>query len=187
MTKTELRKLKYGLVRNQTADPGEARKARDYSWKRIEQLYGIQETQTKERLKPLPKTIPKYLDQTASYREHLYATDNIDRFKLKTFKTSRTQREKLWEEWSKKSDNKMPLKVKTLGQQINRSQKFENPSKPGFFKQPYDLNAGFGFYVVYRAFVDGISIEQAKQTITKLDAFDGDKYEYEVKNGKKTK
>jgi len=188
MTKAELRKLKYNLVRNQTADPSEARKARDYSWKRIETMYGIQQTTQKERLKPLPKTIPAYLDQTSSYREHLYATDSIDRFKLKTLKTTKTQREKLWSEWSVKEDKKMPLKVKTLAQQINRSTKFEDPKNKGYFKNPYDINAGYGFAVVFYAFIDGISIEEAKFRITKMDAFDGDRYQYEVKtNGKKRK
>ena len=165
MTKKQGRELKYAYVRNYTMDAQLARRARDWSWKRIENELGIEKVEERPRLKPIPKRVDTYLDRTRGYREFLEKENKIQEFRF-TLKQSKKDRIATWVKFSKR-DGKLPDEFENLAQKLNK-------------QRGYDINDAYGFAVIHYSFTEDKSIA-AVETLMTRDKFDGDLYVYNMK------
>ena len=161
--KTDNRKLKYSYVRNYTLDAELAQKARDWSWKKIENELGLQKVDTKPRLKPIPKRVDTYLNRTEKYREYLQQNNKIDQYRF-AVKQSASQRKATWTRFSEKDAKDMPQELNELANQIN-------------IKNGFDPNDSYGFAVVFYSFIQDKRIDEIELLMVK-DRFDGDIYRF---------
>lgn len=163
---TEQRKLKYALVRNYTLDASLANKARDWSWLKINNELGLVKTDIKPRLKPIPKNVKTYINNTKDYREFLEDSNKLEKYKF-TLKQSKKERNASWTRFSEKEEKEMPKEFKQLSQKIN-------------IQRGYDPNDSYGFAVIFYAFTLDKSIEEIEALMVR-DKFDGDIYRFNAK------
>jgi hypothetical protein len=153
LTRQEKRAINYAIVRNITGDVKQARQARDWSLKRIKETYGVTE---------IPKKVPR-----------LIPIEEVKRSKAKPPitlpKTTESDRKDTWRSWAKGDGDvsKFPFVIRRLVKDINR-------------RQGFDDYAGYGFAVLWHAFVldNSLTAETLlfyEQNLTP-DKHDGDIY-----------
>jgi hypothetical protein len=173
----EIRKRNYALVRNITGDAKLAERARDWSIKRIKETYvGITEIPTKpprlipiKTLKPPKRKISRDLPITDESTTGIVS-------KKATYDT----RKEVWSVWAKGDgkESKFPYRIRRLAKQINQRQ--YNPKDKKSEQRPFDDYAGYGFAVVWHAYVVAGDISPKtllfyEQQLTP-DLHDGDMY-----------
>jgi hypothetical protein len=190
-TRLELLKIRYAVVRNATGDTALARKASQWSNKRIEREFGVSVRKTE--LRPVEDTKRqqrKYLN----YKRYVelgfepkeakkLKTKRPERIKDITLKTkiktygkkTMDDRKEQWREWCKTKDengkNAIPPQLKELATRINNI---------ALDRYASDDNARYGYAVVYYAYVRQMSIEDVMDVI-RPERFSGDIYRYNKK------
>lgn len=164
--KQQNRKLKYSYIRNYTMDAELAQKARDWSWKKIENELGLKKVDERPRLKPIPRRVDTYLNRTEKYREYLKDEKKIDQFRFAVKQTA-NQRKQTWIRFSEKDAKDMPKELNELAEQIN-------------MKNGFDPNESYGFAVVFYSFTQDKRIDEIEALMVK-DRFDGDIYRFNQK------
>lgn len=157
------REIKYAYVRNYTLDATLARRARDWSWKRIEIELGLEKIEQRPRLRPIPKRVDTFLKRTESYREFLEKENKIEQYSF-TVKQTKKDRVETWVKFSKQ--DKLPPEFESLAQKINK-------------QRGYDITDAYGFAVIHYSFTEKKSIQAVEALMTR-DKFDGDIYVYNM-------
>jgi hypothetical protein len=181
MNRAELYKLRYRVIRNKTGNVQLARKLRSWSNERIYEEYGIK-IPSKPRKVPELKVVSekkkkRVQNEIIRYRLALsegYTPKGAREVKRKGFKRlikpntnsildeyflgDRKDRKRQWAEWSKSNRKTMPTDVDVLAQKINRSEKDIQGNK-------FDLNAHYGYLVVYYAFILNKPIEEVRKDV----------------------
>lgn len=144
------RRIKYALIRNITGDDLLAKKDRDLGWVKLKEKYGITDKPTQP-----PKLIP--IKEFKKRKAIILPRNTVD------------DRKQTWKEWAKGDGD-----VSNFPFQIRRLAKFINK------KNGFDDYAGYGFAVVWHAFVldnslDGAALQFYEQNLIP-DKHDGDIY-----------
>jgi len=194
------RKIKYRAVRNATYDPAEARRAREWSVETIESYYGIKVPKSLPKLRKLPAEDQRRrrLERAAQLRlekYHFMVAQGIPRGVAMNYRNAswvviydlvdsyyeeddapdkewdipdipeKKAREN-WNKWSaaaSKGKDEFPEWVKTIAGDINEN-------------EGLDRNARYGYACVWTAYVLGIDIQVAIDTLGP-DDYAGNFYE----------
>lgn len=191
------RQIKYRAVRNATYDPVEARRAREWSVERIERYYGIRVPKTLPKLKPIPRSethykrlrsaallrlrkyhymraygIPAHIARkfkNLSWKDiYFYIEDNEydEEPEWEVPKEPEKTARKKWNKWSQAAalgKDEFPDWVKDMAAWING-------------EEGLDENARYGYAVVWSAYVLGVDVEIARDTLAP-DDYAGNFYE----------
>lgn len=191
------RQIKYRAIRNATYDPAEARRAREWSVDRIEQYYGIRVPKRLPKLRPIPRSESHYRRLRAAALLRLrkyhylraYGIPSRIARKLKNLSWQdiysyiedqeydeepkwevpdepEQRARKKWNKWSQaaaEGRDEFPDWVKDMAAWING-------------EEGLDENARYGYAVVWSAYVLGVDVETARQTLAP-DDYAGNFYE----------
>ena len=189
MTRLELLRIRYAVVRNVTGDSTLDRKASQWSNERIQREFGV--VVRKAPLRPVAKT--KTAQRTYRYyKQYLelgYTPEVARKLKnkkplpiqiVKSFskevpskfnKTTKQDRKDQWSTWvktiNKNGKNAIPTEFKQYAAAINKFALSEFAS---------DDNARYGYAVMYYAYVNQMSIEEVMDVL-RPERFDGDIYQ----------
>lgn len=194
MTRSELRRLKYALVRNKFQNAEIANAARDYSWERLFYDYGIKRPKTAqvpdlryispERQAYYDRKLRKFNKATAAGLDPETA-DVLTQYSFKSIDENILYREELtkghgsrgnkkqsridmWSKWSRSNQRHMPPELRRLAAKFNRA--------PDGLGVRFDDNSRYGYAVAYYMFVEGRSYDEIHATILKPERFDPDAY-----------
>lgn len=206
LTQKEKEKIRYRAIRNAFMDRDIAEKYKKRSDERIYKELGIKIPKTLQELKPLPKTKssksyykrkldkitysleiglkPKRAKKLAKYsKSRIKATRDYVKEMRQTY--SKESRKELWKNWTKEGKakfssnegrrvfyNNLPPELYKLAQDINRN----TQNREG----KIDINAKYGFAVVYYMFIEGETEEHIRARY-KVDDYDGDRYREIIK------
>ena len=185
MTRAEIKKRNYALIRNTYMRPDLAKSAQGWSDKRLYDELGIKVTKRTPKLKPVKASSKNYYNR--KLEKFLYARgqglDPFDAKKLtpysnkkiastsrykeiKTKKFTASNKEKridMWAKWSENDNRDMPPEIKKFAIEINRNTKIR--------KRTLDDTDSYGYVVAYYIFVENQNEEIVKETV-KPDPFD---------------
>lgn len=185
MTRAEIKKRNYALIRNTYMRPDLAKSAQGWSDKRLYDELGIKVTKSTPKLKKVKASSKNYYNR--KLEKFLYARgqglDPIDAKKLTPYsnkKIASTSRYKeikskkftagnkqkridMWAKWSENDNRDMPPEIKKFAIEINRETKIR--------KRTLDDTDSYGYVVAYYIFVENQNEDIVKETV-RPDPFD---------------
>ena len=197
LTRAERYKKNYDAIRNKTADPKLARKARTWSDKKIYEELGVKIPKKAPRLKPLPrdkKDLHKLQTRkTRLLKKYIYGrsigltaeeANRVRRYKKEKIASTRqykqqkklsfrkyqniTNKEKRLDLWSDWSkDDNLPPEVHRIAKEINS----ETSNKSGRL----DDTDKYGYAVAFYMFIENQTAEEVLEYL-KVDRYDGNRY-----------
>lgn len=185
MTRAEIKKRNYALIRNTYMRSDIAKSAQGWSDKRLYEELGIKVTKRTPKLKPVKVSSKNYYNRklekflyargqgldpieakklTPYSNKKIASTSRYQELKSKKFTTTnKVKRIDMWAKWSENDNKNMPPEIKKFAIDINRNTKIR--------KRTLDDTDSYGYVVAYYIFVENQNEERVLETV-KPDPFD---------------